>query len=121
MSRAAHFEIDYNKLRREREEMLNSVIIHNSKYGYTLNVNNRVINVLYEEFKRRNKMYGAPSDKQRLAWEKRVKIYLCEKYREMYHYELVSPVLEGHWQERQLEECVRCLDVEAAIHELYDK
>ncbi|MGN0587189.1 MAG: hypothetical protein ACI4JF_07880 [Oscillospiraceae bacterium] len=119
MSKAAHFEIDRDEIRREREKRLNSVIIHNCKYGYTINVNNRVINVLYEEYKRRNKIYGAPSDQQRLTWEKRLKKYLCVKYREMYHYELISPVLSGSWQEQQLEECVRCLDVAAAIHDLY--
>lgn len=109
--------------KREIERQLNSVIVRNNKYGYTINISNRVINVLYEECKRRNKIPDSITlpHKLRLTWEKRLKKYLCEKYREMYHYELVSPVIAGHWQERQLEECVRCLDVEAAIHELYDK
>ena len=119
MSKAAHYEIDRDEIRCERERRLSAVINHDNKYGYTLNVGNRVINVLYNEYKQRNKMYGAPSDKQRLTWEKRVKKYLCDKYREMYKYELTTPVLAGSWQERQLEECVRCLDVAAAINELY--
>lgn len=119
MSKAAHYEIDRDEIRRERERRLSAVINHNNKYGYTLNVGNRVINVLYNEYMRRNKIYGTPSNKQRLAWEKRVKKYLCVKYREMYNYELPTPVLSGSWQERQLEECVRCLDVVKAIHDLY--
>ena len=119
MSKAAHYEIDRDEIRRERERRLSAVINHNNKYGYTLNVGNRIINVLYNEYKRRNKMYGAPSDEQRAAWEKRIKKFLCGKYRDMYNYDLASPVLAGSWQERQLEECVRCLDVAAAIKELY--
>lgn len=119
MSKAAHYEIDRDEIRRERERRLSAVINHDNKYGYTLNVGNRVINVLFHEYNRRNKICGAPSHKQRLAWEEKVKKYLCGKYRDMYCYDLEFPVLAGHWQERQLEECVRCLDVAAAIKELY--
>lgn len=119
MARAAHYDIDRDAIRQERERRLSAVIIHNNKYGYTLNINNGVINQLYEEYKRRNKIHGTLSDKQRQKWEKRVKKYLCGKYRDMYKYELVSPILAGSWQERQLEECVRCLDVTAAINDLY--
>ena len=119
MSKAAHYEIDRDEIRRERERRLSAVINHDNKYGYTLNVGNRVLNELFHEYNRRNKIYGGPSNEQRLAWEDKVKKYLCGKYRDMYCYDLEFPVLAGHWQERQLEECVRCLDVAAAIKELY--
>lgn len=105
-----------------RARIERDVIAHEElprKYGYTLNVSNKVLTVIYADWKRRYGIIGAPSDAQRIGWEREVKKILCKKFKETYKYALTAPVI-GH-QEEQLEELVRCLDIKAFEAELFER
>lgn len=58
-------------------------------YGYQLNVNNPVINIFYEDWKKRDNITGGPSIPQRIAFENA----LWEKLRHWYHtYDKQAPM-----------------------------
>ncbi len=103
-----------------RAKIEREVIAHEElprRYGYTLNVSNKTLTVIYNDFKQRYGIIGAPSDKQRLMWETEVKVLLCRQFRQVYKYRLMAPVI-GH-REEQLEELVRTLDIPSFEEDLF--
>ena len=108
---------DWEKIKEEVEIRGRKVTAENNPYGYTLNVNNTVLKYIYEKCKLISKIHGAPSERQRIAWEQHVWKLLKLKYKAMYKYRLETPVIG--WQAVQLEECVRCIKQDAFIAELY--
>lgn len=117
MGKASHYPVDWEKIKEEVEIRGRKVTAENNPYGYTLNVNNNVLNYIYEKCKLISRIHGAPSERQRIAWEEQVWKLLKLKYKAMYKYSLVTPVIG--WQATQLEECVRCIKQDAFIAELY--
>lgn len=97
-------------------QIARKVIIRDNAYGYTLNVNNPVLNVLYSDFKKRYGIYGAPADKQRSTWEYCVKVYICRKYNETYGERLYAPVI-AHIEER-VNDVVANMDITDACDEI---
>ena len=92
----------------EREKSMRRVFMPKNKYGYEVNIQNPVLQAWYESYKRRLGIHGAPSDKQRLEWESRVKDYLRKEYYKLYNYYLSDSEL---WVNERLEELVQRLGV----------
>ncbi len=107
MSKAAHFEIDRDEIRRERDSRLRRVYNINNPYGYSLNVSNPVLQKWYMSYMQRNGIRIPPPDKVRLEWEQEVMQRIKEKYKEVYHDTLEEPVIG--WREQRVEEIVQML------------
>lgn len=109
MSRAAQINIDWAKIKRDREERERAVFCGPNPDGYKLAVTNKIIGAVYERCKLTFKICGAPGRTERLMWEKNAFAIMQIAYKKMYKYALIYPV-KGTWQMAQLEECVRCID-----------
>lgn len=123
------------EFRKRIERQKREVIFYGSKYGwtdengkfypYSVNVNNAVLNDAYKYyFSRVDNTYGAPSDKQRIKWERGIKRFLAKHFFEMYHYklDLKNVGLQEHqYRIECLEEMVAMMDSREIIKELYGK
>ncbi|MGN0608362.1 MAG: hypothetical protein ACI4J6_04110 [Oscillospiraceae bacterium] len=110
------------ELRRERDKRLTDVWAapcdYNIKYGYQLNVSNIKLNVLYEAYKKYHNIYGAPSDRQRVAWESEVLNVIKKEYKRIYR---ICPPIE-HCDDARLRELINnIIDVDAIKNKLWPK
>lgn len=121
MGRAAQINIDWDKIKRDREARERAVFCtSNPKLnpdGYKLAVNNKVLNAVYTMCIQKYGIVLPVGRAERRTWELNVWRIIQTAYREMYKYDLVHPV-KGSWQQSQLEECVRCLDPDKMFQDL---
>lgn len=102
--------ITADERRREREADARRVLITDNPYGYKLNIANKTLNKWYESYKLKNGIHGAPSEVQRIDWEKKAIRFIKKRFKEVYHDTLCEPIIG--WRKQQLEELVQMMGAE---------
>lgn len=111
---------------REAEQRKDEIFTKNNRYGYQLNVSNRLFGILYEEYITRNRIHRPMGDGQRMEWERQIWVYLSKLYRREERHSLpdydsgnLSEQVIG-WQKMKLADLVNCRIVpEKAVKQLY--
>lgn len=97
--------------RREREANKRRVFLDvPTPQGYKLNIANSTLFKWYESYKLKNGIHGAPSEVQRIDWEKKTIRYIKKRFKEVYHDTLCEPIIG--WRKQQLEELVQMMGAE---------